>query len=117
MGWTEGFEPSISRATTWRLNHSATPTTEEMPETCPQTEKQPDHHRRLECITGAQIGSRKGPRKAAILDLIRHVKMAPSFNHIDGIEYTGPACSLDLKGGPDGALYFSTTDTIYRWGS
>jgi hypothetical protein len=45
------------------------------------------------------------------------VKMAPSFNHIDGIEYTGPACSLDLKGGPDGALYFSTTDTIYRWGS
>ena len=26
MGWTEGFEPSISRATTWRLNRSATPT-------------------------------------------------------------------------------------------
>jgi hypothetical protein len=23
----EGFEPSISRATTWRLNHWATPTT------------------------------------------------------------------------------------------
>ena len=31
MGWTEGFEPSISRATTWRLNRSATPTRIKMP--------------------------------------------------------------------------------------
>ena len=48
---------------------------------------------------------------------LEHVKMAPSFDHIDGIEDTGLACSLDVKVGPDGALYFSTMDTIYRWGS
>jgi len=48
---------------------------------------------------------------------LEHVKMAPSFDHIDGIEDTGLACSLDVTVGPDGALYFSTTDTIYRWGS
>jgi len=37
---------------------------------------------------------------------LEHVKMAPSFDHIDGIEDTGLACSLDVKVGPDGALYF-----------
>ncbi len=31
MGWTEGFEPSISRATTWRVNRYATPTTRALP--------------------------------------------------------------------------------------
>ena len=49
--------------------------------------------------------------------MLEHVKMAPSFDHIDGIEDTSLACSLDVTAGPDGALYFSTTDTIYRWGS
>jgi hypothetical protein len=32
-------------------------------------------------------------------------------------EDTGLACSLDVTVGPDGAVYFSTADTIYRWGS
>src|SRR5207249_860183 len=27
LGWTTGFEPVISRATTWRVNRYATPTT------------------------------------------------------------------------------------------
>ena len=27
LGWTEGIEPSLSRATTGRINHSTTPTT------------------------------------------------------------------------------------------
>jgi len=49
--------------------------------------------------------------------MLERVKMAPSFDHIDGIEDTGLACSLDVTVGPDGALYFSTADTIYRWGS
>jgi len=49
--------------------------------------------------------------------MLEHVLMAPSFDHIDGIEDTGLACSLDVTVGPDGALYFSTTDTIFRWGS
>jgi glucose/arabinose dehydrogenase len=49
--------------------------------------------------------------------MLEHVKMAPSFDHIDGIEDTGLACSLDVTVGPDGALYFSTADKIYRWGS
>jgi hypothetical protein len=48
--------------------------------------------------------------------MLEHVKMAPSFDHIDGIEDTGLACSLDVKVGSDVVLYFSTTDTIYRWG-
>ena len=47
---------------------------------------------------------------------LEHVKMAPSFDRIDAVEDTGLSCSLDVKVGPDGALYFSTTDTIYRWG-
>lgn len=50
-------------------------------------------------------------------DMLEHVKMAPSFDHIDGIEDTNLPCSLDVTTGPDGALYFSTIDTIYRWGS
>jgi glucose/arabinose dehydrogenase len=48
---------------------------------------------------------------------LEHVKMAPSFDHIDGIEDAGLSCSLDVKVGPDGAVYFSTMATIYRWGS
>jgi glucose/arabinose dehydrogenase len=48
---------------------------------------------------------------------LEHVKMAPSFDHIDEIEDTGLACSLDVTVGPDGALYFSTANTIYRWAS
>jgi hypothetical protein len=49
--------------------------------------------------------------------MLEHVKMAPSFDHVDGIEDTGLSCSLDVTVGPDGALYFSTADTIYRWRS
>jgi glucose/arabinose dehydrogenase len=49
--------------------------------------------------------------------MLEHVLMAPSFDHIDGIEDTGLACSLDVTVGPDGAVYFSTSDTIFRWGS
>ena len=32
------------------------------------------------------------------------------------IEETEQPCSLDVTTGPDGALYFSDTNTIYRWG-
>ena len=48
---------------------------------------------------------------------LEHVKTAPSLDHIDGIEDRGLSCSLDVKVGPDGAVNFSTMDTIYRWGS
>jgi hypothetical protein len=59
MGWTEGFEPSISRATTWRVDRYATPTTRAEMETPASPRRQ-----RLECTTFAQIRSRKaGPTR------------------------------------------------------
>jgi len=49
--------------------------------------------------------------------MLQHLRMASTFDRILGIEDTGLACNLDVTVGPDGALYFSTTDKIYRWDS
>jgi hypothetical protein len=44
--------------------------------------------------------------------LIWSSEVRGTFDRILDIEDTGLACSLDVKVGPDGALYFSTTDKI-----
>jgi glucose/arabinose dehydrogenase len=50
-------------------------------------------------------------------DLIRMVLMEPARDTIDSLENVnlgGADCRLDVETGPDGALWFSTTNRIYR---
>jgi len=42
--------------------------------------------------------------------------LASSSSDPVGINETGQACLLDVKVGPDGALYLAQADSIYRWG-
>ncbi len=68
MGWTEGFEPSISRATTWRVNRYATPTTRALPRAGGQSQSS---IRRLgwsrnalaqDCLRAMRLATAFGPR-------------------------------------------------------
>ncbi len=49
--------------------------------------------------------------------LTRVTLAPPDYRSIVSMEDTGHSCLLDVKTGPDGALYFSDGTTIYRWGA